>query len=82
MASRCEQLAVALPGLRAPRVWAAEPYVGVKDTFLISRFEAGRSEFWTHGQTWTGAPSSVVVFHPGHVRRDVKCDGPVAYQLG
>ncbi len=81
MTSGHQPLTVALPGLRAARVWGDRPYVGVKDTFLISRFEAGHSEFWTHGRVWAGAPGSVVVFQPGDVHRDVKRDGPVTYQV-
>jgi len=41
----------------------------------------GRSEFWTHGRSWTGAPGSVIVFEPGDVHRDLKREGPVTYQL-
>jgi AraC-like DNA-binding protein len=78
---RAESLSVSLPGLRALRVSIDEPYVGMKETFLISRFEVGRSEFWTHGRSWTGAPGSVVVFEPGDVHRDLKREGPVTYQL-
>lgn len=81
MASRAEPLSLALPGLRATRVCSDEPYVGMKESFLISRFEAGRSEFWTHGRTWSGAPGSVVVFEPGDVHRDLRREGPVTYQL-
>jgi AraC-like DNA-binding protein len=58
-----------------------EPYVGMKETFLISRFESGRSEFWTHGRTWRGAPGSVILFAPGDIHRDLKREGPVTYQL-
>jgi AraC-like DNA-binding protein len=81
MASRAQTIPVSLPGLRATRVSIDEPYVGMKETFLISRFESGHSEFWTHGRTWTGAPGSVIVFAPGDVHRDVKRDGSVTYQL-
>ena len=81
MASRHQVLPVALPGLRAARVDNDAWYVGIKETFLISRFEAGRSEFWTHGRTWQGAPGSVMVFEPGDVYRDLKREGPVTFQL-
>lgn len=81
MATRAESMAVALPGLRAARVASDQPYVGMKETFLISRFETGRSEFWTHGRSWAGAPGSVIVFAPGDVHRDLRRDGPVTYQL-
>jgi AraC-like DNA-binding protein len=81
VAPPAELLPVALPGLRAARVASDEPYVGLKETFLISRFESGHSEFWTHGRRWTGAPGSVIVFEPGDVHRDLKRDGRVTYQL-
>ena len=81
MAPRAKPVPVSLLGLRAARVSSDEPYVGMKETFLISRFEAGHSEFWTHGRSWTGAPGSVIVFEPGDVHRDLKREGPVTYQL-
>jgi AraC-like DNA-binding protein len=76
-----QPVAVALPGLRAVRVHSEKPYSGMKDSFLISRFEAGNSEFWSHGRTWSGAPGSIVVFSPGDVHRDLRRDGPIRYQL-
>lgn len=81
MANRAQPLAVALPGLRATRVLSEAPYLGMKDTFLLSRFEAGRSEFWSHGRTWSGAPGSVIVFSPGDVHRELRREGPIRYQL-
>ena len=76
-----QPVAVALPGLRAARVLSEKPYSGMKETFLISRFEEGRSEFWSHGRTWSGAPGSLVVFAPGDVHRDLRRDGAIRYQL-
>lgn len=81
MANRAEPVAVSLPGLRATKVHSEQPYDGMKETFLISRFEAGRSEFWSHGRTWSGAPGSIVVFAPGDVHRDLRREGPIRYQL-
>lgn len=81
MANRAQPIAVSLPGLRAMRVLSEQPYSGMKDTFLISRFDAGHSEFWSHGRTWRGAPGSIIVFQPGDVHRDVKREGPIRYQL-
>ncbi|MDC0669190.1 helix-turn-helix domain-containing protein [Nannocystis radixulma] len=81
MAARAQPLPVSLPGLRAIRVASDAPFAGVKETFLITRFESGRSEFWTHGRAWTGAPGSVVVFQPGDVHRDLKREGPITYQM-
>ncbi len=76
-----QPICVSVPGIQAVRVSSDEPYFGMKDTFLISRFESGRSEFWTHGRTWAGAPGSVIVFAPGDVHRDVKREGMITYQL-
>lgn len=81
MARHVESLSVSLPGVHAVKLSTDEWYTGVKQTFMLSRMEAGRSEFWTHGRTWTGAPGSVVVFEPGDVHRDLKRDGAVSYQL-
>lgn len=81
MANRAQPLAVALPGLRATRVLSEAPYLGMKDSFLISRFEEGRSEFWSHGRTWSGAPGAIVVFAPGDVHRELRREGPIRYQL-
>ncbi|WAS91704.1 helix-turn-helix domain-containing protein [Nannocystis punicea] len=81
MAAGAQVLSVSLPGLRAVRIESDAPYSGVKETFVITRFEAGRSEFWTHGRTWKGAPGSIVVFQPGDVHRDLEREGPVTYQL-
>jgi AraC-like DNA-binding protein len=81
MTCRVEFVTSSLPGLTVRRVSNDQPFVGVKEQFLISRFEAGHSEFWTHGRSWTGAPGTVVVFEPGDVHRDTKRDGFVTYQL-
>jgi AraC-like DNA-binding protein len=81
MANCAQPLAVALPGLRATRVMSEAPYAGVKDSFLISRFEAGRSEFWSHGRTWSGGPGSLIVFSPGDVHRELRREGTIRYQL-
>lgn len=75
------KLEVALPGLHAARVRSDQPFLGLKETFMVSRFEAGHSRFWTHGREWNGAPGTVVVFEPGDVMRDVERDGPMTYQL-
>ncbi|PZR03964.1 MAG: AraC family transcriptional regulator [Archangium gephyra] len=81
MTCRVEFVTPALRALTVRRVTNDQPFVGIKEQFLISRFEAGHSEFWTHGRSWTGAPGTVVVFEPGDVHRDTKRDGFVTYQL-
>jgi AraC-like DNA-binding protein len=76
-----EPIATSLPGVRAVRVTRDEPFVGMKETFLVSRMEAGHSKFWTHGKTWSAEPGSVAVFEPGDIHRDIERDGPVTFQL-
>lgn len=81
MVAGAQSLSVALPGLRAVRVESAAPFVGMKEAHAISRFEAGRSEFWTRGRAWIGAPGTLVVFRPGDVHRDLRREGPITYQI-
>ncbi|MFZ6181614.1 helix-turn-helix domain-containing protein [Nannocystis pusilla] len=78
---RIEPLPVAVPGVVALRSHSDQPYTGLKDTYMISRFEAGTSEFWTHGRAWEGRPGAVVVHEPGDVHRDVRRHGVVTYQM-
>lgn len=78
---RIEPLPVAAPGVVALRSHSDRRYDGMKDAYLISRFEAGTSEFWTHGRAWQGQPGAVVVQEPGDVHRDLRRDGVVTYQL-
>lgn len=81
MANRAQPLAVASSAIRAMRVHSVVPYAGMKDHFMISRFEEGRSEFWSHGRTWAGAPGSIISFAPGDVHRDLRREGTIRYQL-
>jgi len=81
MARRLESIDVPVPGFGAIRTSSDEPYVGLKERFGIARIESGRSEFWTHGRTWSGAPGSVVIQQPGDVHRDVSRAGPITYQI-
>lgn len=78
---RVEQLPVAAPGVTAMRSISERRFFGLKDTYLLSRCEAGAAEFWTHGRLWQGRPGSIVVHEPGDVHRDVRRDGVVVYQL-
>ena len=48
---------------------------------MLSRFEAGTSEFWTRGREWQGRPGVIVVHEPGDVQRDLRRRGTVTYQL-
>lgn len=81
MPARTEQLAVAVPGYVAVRTAIDVPYVGLKEAFCVGRIERGRSEFWTHGRTWSGRPGSILIQRPGDVHRDLSRDGTITYQL-
>jgi len=81
MAIRIEALPVSVPGLRAVRWSVDEPYVGMKEVYAIARVESGRSEFWSRGKVWTGAPGSLEIQQPGDVHRDVSRDGPIIFQV-
>lgn len=84
MAHRAEQIDVSkadLPGLRAMRWWADEPYTGMKEAYVISRLESGRVRWRGNGKIWDSAPGAMQLKQPGDVHRDVAMDGPVALQL-
>jgi AraC-like DNA-binding protein len=74
-------VAVAVPGYVAVRTSIDVPYVGLKDAFSVGRIERGRSEFWTHGRTWSGRPGAILIQRPGDVHRDLSRDGTITYQL-
>lgn len=81
MAYQLDVLPVALPGLRAVRSRGTEPYVGLKDAFMISRIDEGRTRFWTHGREWHATKGAIVIQQPGDVHREVVRDGYVTYQI-
>lgn len=81
MVARVQRIDVSLPGIVAIRSSVDAPYVGLKETFLLTRIETGRSEFWTHGRVWRGEPGTVIVHQPGDVHRDVLRPGPIVYQM-
>jgi AraC-like DNA-binding protein len=72
---------VAMPGLTVARTRGTELYVGIKDTFMLSRMEEGASRFWTHGREWSASRGSMVVHQPGDVHRDLARSGFVTYQI-
>ncbi|MFT3713206.1 MAG: AraC family transcriptional regulator [Archangium sp.] len=72
---------VSVPFLRATRVRADVPYVGMKTEYVLGRVESGHSTFWAHGRVWEGRPRALVVLEPGDVHRDLSIDSPVTYQL-
>jgi len=79
--ARKHVLPVSVPGLRALRWWSDELYVGMKETYTITRVEAGRSSFLTRGKVWSSGPGSLRIQEPGDVVRDLSRDGPATYQI-
>jgi len=79
--ARKDLLSVSVPGLRALRWLSDELYVGMKETYTITRIEAGRSSFFTRGKLWSSAPGSLRIQAPGDVVRDLSRDGPTARQI-
>ncbi|MGC4092650.1 MAG: AraC family transcriptional regulator [Polyangiaceae bacterium] len=81
MAARKHVLPVSIPGLRALRWSSDELYVGMKESYTITRVEAGRSSFLTRGKVWSSAPGSLRIQAPGDVVRDLARDGTATYQI-
>ncbi|HEY4177853.1 MAG TPA: AraC family transcriptional regulator [Kofleriaceae bacterium] len=81
MAHQVELVPVAAPGLKAARSRGDELYVGLKDTFMVSRMAEGRTRFWTHGREWRAVAGSVVIQQPGDVHREVERDGVATYEI-
>lgn len=81
MAARKHILSVSVPGLRALRWSSDELYVGMKETYTITRVETGRSSFFTRGKRWSSAPGSLRIQAPGDVVRDLESDGPTTRQI-
>ena len=81
MAARKRILPVSVPGLRALRWSSDELYVGMKESYTITRVEAGRSSFLTRGKVWSSAPGSLRIQEPGDVVRDLARDGLATYQI-
>jgi AraC-like DNA-binding protein len=81
VASRKQLLPVSVPSLRALRWSSDELYVGMKETYTITRVVAGRSSFVTRGKVWSSAAGSLRIQQPGDVVRDLLRDGPATYQI-
>jgi AraC-like DNA-binding protein len=81
VAARKHVLSVSVPGLRALRWSSDELYVGMKETYTITRVEAGRSAFFTRGKLWSSGPGSLRIQEPGDVVRDLSRDGPTTCQI-
>ncbi len=72
---------MSVPGLRALRWSSDELYLGMKETYTITRVEAGRSSFLTRGRVWSSEPGSLRIQAPGDVVRDLARDGAATYQI-
>ncbi|HYQ26689.1 MAG TPA: AraC family transcriptional regulator, partial [Polyangiaceae bacterium] len=81
MATRKRVLSLSVPSLRALRWSSDELYVGMKETYTVTRVEAGRSSFFTRGKVWSSAAGSLRIQAPGDVVRDLARDGPATYQI-
>jgi len=81
VATRKHLLPVSVPGLRALRWSSDELYVGMKETYTVTRVEAGRSSFFTRGKVWSSAAGSLRIQQPGDVVRDLSRDSPATYQI-
>ncbi|MDB4989955.1 MAG: hypothetical protein JWN04_5133, partial [Myxococcaceae bacterium] len=81
MAARKHVLQLSVPNLRALRWSSDELYVGMKETYTITRVDAGRSSFFTRGKVWPSAPGSLRIQEPGDVVRDLSRDGPTTCQI-
>jgi AraC-like DNA-binding protein len=79
--SRKQVLPVSVPGLRALRWSSDELYVGMKETYTITRVETGRASFFTRGKVWSSAAGSLRIQQPGDVVRDLSRDSPITYQI-
>jgi len=81
VATRKRVLSLSVPGLRALRWSSDELYVGMKESYTVTRVEAGRSSFFTRGKVWPSAVGSLRIQAPGDVVRDLERDGPATYQI-
>jgi AraC-like DNA-binding protein len=81
VATRKQVLSLSVPGLRALRWSSDEPYVGMKETYTVTRVETGRSSFFTRGKVWSSVAGSLRIQAPGDVVRDLALDGPTTRQI-
>jgi AraC-like DNA-binding protein len=81
VASSKSVLPVSVPGLRALRWSSDELYLGMKESYTITRVETGRSSFFTRGKVWSSAAGSLRIQAPGDVVRDLARDGQATYQI-
>ncbi len=53
----------------------------MKETYTITRVEAGRSSFFTRGKIWSSSAGSLRIQQPGDVVRDLSRESPTTYQI-
>lgn len=53
----------------------------MKETYTVTRVEAGRSSFLTRGKVWSSSTGSLRIQGPGDVVRDLARDSPATYQI-
>lgn len=80
MAIRVRKIPTATPELHAARTIVDQSFSGIKEAFLITRCEGGRSDVWTHGKAWRITPGTIVLHQPGDVQRSIAREGRTAYQ--
>ncbi|MDB4946891.1 MAG: hypothetical protein JWP97_6425 [Labilithrix sp.] len=81
MGIRTENVATALPGLRAFR-WASDGgYAAMKESFAIGRLESGHSSFRIGRTVWETAPGDVQLKQPGDVHREESVGAPIVFQV-
>ena len=81
MVARKDVLSVSVPGLRALRWSSDELYVGMKETYTITRVVAGGSSFFTRANRRSSVTGSLRIQAPGDVVRGLSRDGPTACQI-
>ncbi len=53
----------------------------VKERHASVSSSIGRSEWWSHGQTWSSRPGSLQLKLPGEVHRETRRDGPARFKV-
>jgi len=76
-----ESLPFPVAGMRASRWTIPGLYRSMKEAYAIARVEAGLTQWWSGGHTWTSAPGSFQLKQPGDVHRDLRRDGTGAFQV-
>jgi AraC-like DNA-binding protein len=67
--------------LRATRWTSTEPCSGVKEVYGVARLAHGTATWWSAGKQFDGAPGALQLKQPGDVYRDLRCDGPLMFDI-